>query len=93
LADTVKRVARDRVVGTVERADLRVVQTPQGFVRELLEQAHRLPGPAATDDAALVERLGRTVVTVPGSQEAFKVTRPFDLTVAEAVLRAGDRAR
>jgi 2-C-methyl-D-erythritol 4-phosphate cytidylyltransferase len=40
-----------------------------------------------------VERLGRTVVTVPGSQEAFKVTRPFDLTVAEAVLKAGDRAR
>jgi 2-C-methyl-D-erythritol 4-phosphate cytidylyltransferase len=93
VADTVKRVVRDRVVGTLERADLRAVQTPQGFVRELLEHAHRLPGPPATDDAALVERLGRTVVTVPGSQEAFKVTRPFDLTVAEAVLKAGDRAR
>jgi 2-C-methyl-D-erythritol 4-phosphate cytidylyltransferase len=69
------------------------VQTPQGFARELLDRAHRAPGPAATDDAALVERLGHPVMTVPGSQEAFKVTRPFDLVVAEAVLRTGDRAR
>lgn len=86
VADTIKRVAQDRVLGTVDRADLRAVQTPQGFVREVLEQAHRLAGPAATDDAALVERLGRTVLTVAGSEHAFKVTRPFDLLVAEALL-------
>ena len=88
VADTVKRVSGDRVLGTVERADLRAIQTPQGFVRTVLEQAHAQAGPAVTDDAALVERLGRTVVTVPGSEEALKVTRPFDLVVAEAVLRA-----
>ncbi len=87
VADTVKRVMGDHVVGTLERADLRAVQTPQGFLRAVLEQAHAQSGPAATDDAALVERLGRTVVTVPGSEEAFKVTRPFDLLVADAVLR------
>jgi 2-C-methyl-D-erythritol 4-phosphate cytidylyltransferase len=86
VADTIKRVAGDRVLGTLERDDLRAVQTPQGFAREVLEQAHRLPGPPATDDAALVERLGRSVVTVAGSEHAFKVTRPFDLVVAEAVL-------
>jgi 2-C-methyl-D-erythritol 4-phosphate cytidylyltransferase len=40
----------------------------------------------ATDDAALVERLGRRVVVVPGAEEAFKVTRPLDLLLAEAVL-------
>ena len=88
IADTVKRVVGDRVTGTVERGDLRAVQTPQGFDRELLVRAHAQTGPAATDDAALVERLGRTVHTVPGSEDAFKVTRPFDLVVAEAVLRA-----
>ena len=42
----------------------------------------------ATDDAALVELLGRTVRTVPGAEEAFKVTRPFDLSLAEALLAA-----
>jgi 2-C-methyl-D-erythritol 4-phosphate cytidylyltransferase len=92
VADTVKRVAGDRVVETVDRADLRAVQTPQGFSRDLLERAHARGGPAATDDAALVELLGRTVVTVPGSEDAFKVTRPFDLLVAEAVLKARARA-
>jgi 2-C-methyl-D-erythritol 4-phosphate cytidylyltransferase len=91
--DTVKRVAGDRVVGTVDRADLRTAQTPQGFVRQLLDQAHRGSAPGATDDAALVEQLGCAVVTVPGSEEAFKVTRPFDLLVADALLRAADRAR
>jgi 2-C-methyl-D-erythritol 4-phosphate cytidylyltransferase len=91
LADTVKRVVADRVTGTVERGDLRAVQTPQGFELDLLVRAHAQPGPPATDDAALVERLGRSVLAVPGSEEAFKVTRPFDLLVAGAVLRA--RAR
>jgi 2-C-methyl-D-erythritol 4-phosphate cytidylyltransferase len=87
VADTVKRVIDGRVTATVERGDLWAAQTPQGFAFELLVQAHAQSGPPATDDAALVERLGRTVVTVPGSEEAFKVTRPFDLLVAEALLR------
>lgn len=85
--DTVKRVEGDRVLGTVDRTELRAVQTPQGFARSVLEAAHRQAGPPATDDAALVERLGRTVQTVAGSEQAFKVTRPFDLLLAEAVLR------
>jgi 2-C-methyl-D-erythritol 4-phosphate cytidylyltransferase len=93
IADTVKRVVDGRVTGTVERGDLRVVQTPQGFVRDILVRAHAQGGPTATDDAALVERLGRTVVTVPGSEDAFKVTRPFDLLVAAAVLKARARER
>ncbi|MDX6197523.1 MAG: 2-C-methyl-D-erythritol 4-phosphate cytidylyltransferase [Actinomycetota bacterium] len=87
LADTVKRVIGDRVTGTVERGDLRAVQTPQGFAFELLVRAHAQAGPPATDDAALVERLGRTVHTVPGSEEGFKVTRSIDLVLAAAVLR------
>ena len=87
VADTVKRVVANEVLGTLDRSDLRIVQTPQGFRREVLDRAHALPGARATDDAGLVERLGRTVTTVPGSEEAFKVTHAFDLLVATAVLR------
>lgn len=93
LADTVKQVAGDgpaeTVVGTPDRAALRAVQTPQGFRRSVLQAAHAAVGPdddAASDDAGLVERIGATVVVVPGHEEAFKVTRPLDLVLAEAVL-------
>ena len=91
--DTVKRVDGRVVVETVPRAELRTAQTPQGFRREVLELAHaRLAqsqsvGCDHTDDAGMVEALCRTVVTVPGHGEAFKVTRPLDLLLAEAVLR------
>ena len=96
VADTVKRVdATGRVLATVERASLRAVQTPQGFLRSVLEAAHAArpdEAAAATDDAGLVERLGGEVTVVPGAEEAFKVTRPLDLLLAEALLarhRAG----
>ena len=75
-------------VRPVDRTRLRAVQTPQGFARAVLERAHASGLPAATDDAGLVELCGGTVRTVPGSEEAFKVTRPIDLLLAEAVLRA-----
>ncbi len=88
VADTVKRVDGDRVVATVPRADLRAVQTPQGFRRDLLAAAHAAGGQQHTDDAGMVEALGHEVVVVPGSEEAFKVTRPLDLLLAEALLAA-----
>lgn len=88
VADTVKSVAGDRVVATLDRSALRAVQTPQGFQREVLERAHAAGLPSATDDAGLVEALGGEVATVPGHEEAFKVTRPIDLLLAEAVLAA-----
>ena len=90
VADTVKSVEGDRVVATVDRSSLRAVQTPQGFRRSVLERAHAAAGGAATDDAGLVEALGIVVTTVAGDDEAFKVTRPIDLLLAEAVL-AGRR--
>jgi len=87
LADTVKEVdAAMSVVRTVDRASLRAVQTPQGFRRDVLERAHAAATGPATDDAALVEALGGVVTTVDGSPEALKVTTPFDLVVADAVL-------
>jgi 2-C-methyl-D-erythritol 4-phosphate cytidylyltransferase len=90
VADTIKRVDLGGVVlATVPREDLRAVQTPQGFQRSLLERVHRTAAGSLTDDAGLVEAAGVTVQTVPGSADAFKVTTPFDLTVAEAVLARG----
>ncbi|QKW08255.1 2-C-methyl-D-erythritol 4-phosphate cytidylyltransferase [Streptomyces sp. NA04227] len=95
LADTVKEVEPgpkgepEPVLATPERARLRAVQTPQGFDRATLVRAHEsvtLAGEGATDDAGMVERLGLPVVVVPGHEEAFKVTRPLDLVLAEAVL-------
>ncbi len=85
--DTLKQVDGDRVLATVDRAGLRAVQTPQGFRRSVLAEAHDGATSPLTDDAALVELLGRSVRTVAGDEEALKVTRPFDLLVAEAVLR------
>jgi 2-C-methyl-D-erythritol 4-phosphate cytidylyltransferase len=87
VADTVKRVdAAEHVVETLPRAVLRAVQTPQGFRRELLARAHEEAYGEATDDAGLLEQLGCPVLVVPGSPDAFKVTRPDDLLHAEAVL-------
>ena len=86
VVDTIKQIAcGDRVVGTVDRSTLRVVQTPQGFAAELLRRAHQAADGSATDDAGLVERLGETVTTVSGHPHAFKITTPFDLLVAETV--------
>ncbi|ATW49244.1 2-C-methyl-D-erythritol 4-phosphate cytidylyltransferase [Streptomyces peucetius] len=99
LADTVKQVELapkgepEPVVSTPDRATLRAVQTPQGFDRETLVRAHDTVTDNVTDDASMVEQLGLPVVVVPGHEEAFKVTRPLDLVLAEAVLarrRAND---
>lgn len=90
VVDTIKRVdAASDVEATIDRSTLRAIQTPQGFERSVLQQAHAvadLDAAAATDDAGLVERLGLTVHVIPGHEEAFKVTRPFDVVMAEAVL-------
>lgn len=91
VVDTIKQVDSDGlVVGTVDRAALRVVQTPQGFAGDLLRRAHQLPSGPVTDDAGLVEALGVPVTTVPGHPHAMKITTPFDLVIAAAV--AGARA-
>ncbi|KQX61573.1 2-C-methyl-D-erythritol 4-phosphate cytidylyltransferase [Angustibacter sp. Root456] len=84
VVDTLKEVdAHGTVVGTVARDPLRAVQTPQGFDRAVLERAHAAADAAATDDAALVERLGEPVVVVPGDAMAFKITTPDDLALAQ----------
>ncbi|WP_308469807.1 2-C-methyl-D-erythritol 4-phosphate cytidylyltransferase [Kineococcus rubinsiae] len=89
VTDTVKRVRGDLVLETVDRSALVAVQTPQGFAPGPLVRAHEAARGAApaTDDAGMLEALGHPVRTVPGAERAFKVTRPLDLVLAEALLR------
>jgi 2-C-methyl-D-erythritol 4-phosphate cytidylyltransferase len=90
VTDTVKECDGATVVRTLDRSRLWAVQTPQAFRREALERAldqdDEIVG-AATDDAALVEALGGTVRLVRAPRENLKVTTPFDLRVAELLLR------
>jgi len=86
VADTIKRVHRDRVVETLDRGELVAVQTPQGFPREVLERATAAAAREETDDAALVAALGVPVRTVPGDERAFKITTPADLERARLLL-------
>jgi 2-C-methyl-D-erythritol 4-phosphate cytidylyltransferase len=92
VSDTIKRVRHDEhgdavVVETLDRTHLVAVQTPQAFRAGLLRAAHA-DGTDATDDAALVEAVGGTVVVVPGEATNIKITGPDDLGVATALLRA-----
>jgi 2-C-methyl-D-erythritol 4-phosphate cytidylyltransferase len=90
VVDTIKHVDRDgRIVATPPRAELVAALTPQTFLVELLRRAHAASSDDATDDAALIERLGARVHIHPGSRRNIKITTAEDLIVAEAFLRAG----
>jgi 2-C-methyl-D-erythritol 4-phosphate cytidylyltransferase len=88
VVDTVKRVSGDQVVATVPRDDLVVVQTPQAFRAAALRAAHAAGG-VDTDDAALIEAGGGTVVVVPGESRNLKLTVVADLELAQALLDTG----
>ncbi len=86
--DTMKEVDGDgRIVTTADRSRLWRAHTPQVFPAALLREAYQRAGSGATDDAALVERIGAEVRMVDGGTWNLKVTRPDDLPVAEALLR------
>jgi len=85
VSDTLKRVDDVRVTATVDRVGLVAVQTPQAFAAGILRAAHA-SGADATDDAALVEAIGGSVVVVPGDPRNLKVTGPADLMIAAALL-------
>jgi 2-C-methyl-D-erythritol 4-phosphate cytidylyltransferase len=87
VVDTLKRVEAERVVATVDREGLFAAATPQVFRADLLARAFEA-AEDATDEAVLVEKLGVTVVVVPVSRLAFKVTTPEDLEMAEALIRS-----
>jgi 2-C-methyl-D-erythritol 4-phosphate cytidylyltransferase len=87
--DTIKEAKGGHVVGTLERARLWHAQTPQCFHYELLRRAYEQAitnAEDATDDSALVERLGATVRIVEGSARNIKITTRQDLALAETLL-------
>jgi 2-C-methyl-D-erythritol 4-phosphate cytidylyltransferase/2-C-methyl-D-erythritol 2,4-cyclodiphosphate synthase len=87
VADTIKRVVDGVVAHTVPRDDLWQAQTPQVFKTDLLRQAiESVDDASATDEAALIEALGRPVTVVPSSPANFKITTPDDLARARSVV-------
>jgi len=90
ITSTIKRGGADgKVVETVPRAGLWAAQTPQGFGVAQLRRAHQraeAAGWTVTDDAALYERLGLPVTVLEAAAANIKLTTPFDLVIAEAVL-------
>ena len=86
LTDTIKRVDGNSVIETVDRATLVAVQTPQAFRLAVLQDAFANDQLDATDDAAMVERNGGTVVFVMGDPMNIKITIPEDLAIARAYL-------
>jgi 2-C-methyl-D-erythritol 4-phosphate cytidylyltransferase len=96
VADTLKRVAGDgaAILGTVDRASLWAVQTPQVFRRAVLEEVLAAASDEllaqATDEAWLLERAGHTVHVLDAGEPNFKVTTPTDLRLAELLLAGRD---
>lgn len=90
VSSTLKRVGPDNTIEeTVPRDQLWEAQTPQVFRRELLVEAYAKPAdPPATDDAELVQRLGKPIKVVPGSPINLKITSKEDLRLAAHALKA-----
>ena len=92
VTDTIKQVdGQGTITATPDRSQLWAAQTPQGFPVDQLRDAHAqalAQGWSVTDDAALFERLGLAVQVLEAPPSNIKLTTPFDLTIAEAVLAA-----
>ncbi|MDQ3135572.1 MAG: 2-C-methyl-D-erythritol 4-phosphate cytidylyltransferase, partial [Acidobacteriota bacterium] len=88
--ETIKEINNGRVARTLEREGLRRALTPQCFRYELLRRAYETAlseNLTATDDSALVERLGIPVAIVEGHPRNIKITRPEDFALAEVLLK------
>lgn len=84
--DTLKKVKSGIVVKTLERKGTFLIQTPQGFRRDLIEKIYQSRGSSqATDSAQLAEEAGEKVKVVPGGRLNFKITYPEDLRLARAL--------
>jgi 2-C-methyl-D-erythritol 4-phosphate cytidylyltransferase len=91
--DTLKEAPSSTIARTIDRRGLWRAQTPQGFPREIIDRAYReaaAAGVTATDDAALVERIGVRVDVVHGSERAMKITEENDFRRAELLAAMDD---
>jgi 2-C-methyl-D-erythritol 4-phosphate cytidylyltransferase len=88
--DTLKRIDGERVIETMPRETLRLVQTPQAFRYKFLMRAFEKARAAnfySTDEAALVEKFGGRVGWIEGEETNLKITTPRDLQIAEVFLK------
>ena len=83
VVESVRHIVAGGNPETVDRADFRLVQTPQTFDIQLLKQAYAQPyRDCFTDDASVVESAGHEVTLIEGNRENIKITTPFDLRIA-----------
>ena len=88
MVDSVRQLSEDGSSMAVDRSCLKLVQTPQTFRADILKNAYRQEFTERfTDDASVVEASGVSVALVSGNRENIKITTPFDLKVAEALLK------
>lgn len=85
---TIKSVKGGKIEKTLNRAALWEIQTPQVFEKELILRAYKkFSGTSVTDDATLVEKMGKPVKIIPGSYKNIKITTAEDILIAEALKR------
>lgn len=86
VVETVRKIDGEESV-TVDRNNYKLVQTPQVFTSSLLKSAYNQEYSSLfTDDASVVEAMGIKVVLVPGNRENIKITTPFDMIIANALV-------
>ncbi len=87
--ETTKLISDGVVVETLDRRNIWLIQTPQGFRKEIIlntySEARRL-GLLGTDDASLVEALGMQVHVIKGEKRNIKITTPTDLVIASVLV-------
>jgi 2-C-methyl-D-erythritol 4-phosphate cytidylyltransferase / 2-C-methyl-D-erythritol 2,4-cyclodiphosphate synthase len=91
VADTIKKYKGDVIQETIERSDLVRAQTPQGFPASVLVAAHVGATQEFTDDAALIQSIGGTVMMIEGEEQAMKITTAEDFERAQTYLLAHAR--
>ena len=85
--DTIKEVIDGKIIKTIDRAKLYNTQTPQAFEYNLIKDAHqKLYGQNFTDDAGMIEYLGKTVYIINGSYKNIKITTRNDIHIAKIYL-------
>jgi 2-C-methyl-D-erythritol 4-phosphate cytidylyltransferase/2-C-methyl-D-erythritol 2,4-cyclodiphosphate synthase len=93
--DTIKETKKDNMVAaTIPRQNLWLTQTPQAFKFELLKKAYKTAYDEkfyGTDDASLVERIGKKVIMIEGSYENIKITTREDILIADALMKKGSK--
>jgi 2-C-methyl-D-erythritol 4-phosphate cytidylyltransferase len=93
--DTIKKVKDNKVIETLNREELYIVQTPQTFKTEILKKAHEKAIEykfVGTDDSSLVERIGGNITINKGSILNFKITTKEDLILANCLAGKGQKA-